>query len=172
MIEPFCSINVLLTDDCLIRSHTIIYGGARIGRHLTTGNGAQIQDCVIGDDVVIGTQAVIESKANIGHRVTVHTGSFICAETVIDNDVWIGPHVTILNTKYPHTNTSPFERVGVHICAGATIGGGVTILPGVTIGEGALIGAGSVVTRDIPAGYVAVGNPAQITRKVNDDKTG
>ena len=46
------------------------------------------------------------------------------------------------------------------------IGGGVTVLPGVSIGSGSTIGAGSVVTRDIPEGVVAAGNPARVIRKI------
>lgn len=47
------------------------------------------------------------------------------------------------------------------------IGGGVIILPGVTIGDGTVIGAGSVVTKDIPANCVAVGNPCRVIRQIN-----
>ncbi|MET0871100.1 MAG: DapH/DapD/GlmU-related protein, partial [Paeniglutamicibacter terrestris] len=46
------------------------------------------------------------------------------------------------------------------------IGGGATILPGVSIGENSVIGAGSVVTRDVPANVVAVGNPARVMKKL------
>lgn len=48
------------------------------------------------------------------------------------------------------------------------IGGNVTILPGVTIGDEAVIGAGSVVTKDIPSGVVAVGNPCRVLRKITE----
>jgi acetyltransferase-like isoleucine patch superfamily enzyme len=57
---------------------------------------------------------------------------------------------------------------GPHIGAGAQIGVNVTILPYVHIGAGALIGSGSVVTRDIPPGTVAYGNPAKVHRYVTD----
>ena len=50
---------------------------------------------------------------------------------------------------------------------GCWIGGGVIILPGVTIGQKCVIGAGSVVTKDIPANSLAVGNPCRVIRKIN-----
>ena len=145
-----------------IRSNTIIYGAASIGERLTTGNGAQIQSCIIGDDAVIGSLAVIESGATIGNRVTVHTGALVCNKTVVHDDVWIGPNVTILNTKYPHTETSASERIGVIIEDRARIGGGAVLLPGITIGHDALVGAGAVVTKSVAPYSIVVGNPARV----------
>ena len=154
-----------IKDSWLIRSHTIIYVDAAIGERLTTGDGAQIQNCIIGDDVTIGTLAVIESGAILGDRVTVHTGAFVCDKTIVGNDAWIGPHVTILNTKYPHTASSAQERIGVVIEERARIGGGAVLLPGIIIGRDALVGAGAVVTRDVLPWSVVVGNPASVMKK-------
>ncbi|HEY4252749.1 MAG TPA: sugar O-acetyltransferase [Roseomonas sp.] len=78
----------------------------------------------------------------------------------------IGPAVQILTADHPRdaaTRASGLEfgrpiRIGCDVW----IGGGAIILPGVTIGDGAVIGAGSVVTRDVPAGATAFGNPARI----------
>ncbi|WP_395952085.1 DapH/DapD/GlmU-related protein [Bifidobacterium callitrichos] len=56
----------------------------------------------------------------------------------------------------------------IRIGRGCWLGGGVIVLPGVTIGDGTVIGAGSVVTRDIPANVVAVGNPCRVLRSINE----
>jgi len=146
----------------IVRTNTIIYSDAKIGIGLTTGDGAQIQNCEIGDNVTIGTLAVIESGAIIHSNVTVHTGAFVCDKTIICEGAWIGPNVTILNTKYPHTETSANERRGVVIGKYARIGGGAVLLPGVRIGHHALVGAGAVVTKNVPPNCVVVGNPARI----------
>ena len=156
---------VKLKDSWHIRSGTVIYPGAVIGERLTTGDGAQIQSCIIGDDAVIGSLAVIESGAILCGRVTVHTGAFVCSLTVVGNDVWIGPNVTILNTKYPHTETSAKERIGVVIEDRARIGGGAVLLPGVVIGHDALVGAGAVVTKDVAPYSIVVGNPAKVMKE-------
>jgi len=105
MLEPFCYIadDAVIGCNALIRSHTVIYAGAFIGNNLTTGNGAQIQNAILGDDVTVGSLAVVESGAIVGHRVTIHTGAFVCAKTHLGDDVWVGPHATFTNTKYPHT---------------------------------------------------------------------
>lgn len=78
---------------------------------------------------------------------------------MIEDDVFVGPHVTTLNDKLTGGELS-FPR----ICRGAKIGGGSVILPGVTIGENAIVGAGSVVTDDVPAGATVFGNPARIRK--------
>ncbi len=164
--EPFCYIDpdAHIGPGALLRSHTVITAGAFIGDHFTTGNGAQIQAATIGDNVTVGTLAVVEGGAVVCDNVTIHTGAFVCSLTHLGEGVWIGPHVTFTNTKYPHTPTSPTERVGARVKRGARIGANATILPGVTIGIDALVGAGSVVVSDVPDGAVVAGNPAKVLR--------
>lgn len=92
------------------------------------------------------------------------------AEVRIGNRVMLGPNVHIYTTTHP---TDPIERAtGKELCAPVTlgddcwIGGGAIILPGVTIGKGSVIGAGSVVTKNIPDGVVAVGNPCRVIKSI------
>jgi acetyltransferase-like isoleucine patch superfamily enzyme len=87
---------------------------------------------------------------------------------VIEDDVFLAPGVTIANDLYPGDDRSAKLMTGPHLCAGAQIGVNVTILPFVRIGAGAIIGSGAVVTRDIPDGMVAYGNPAVPHRRVSD----
>lgn len=90
----------------------------------------------------------------------------------IGDDVMIAPNVTIATAAHP---VEPSLRrqavqynVDVHIGANVWIGAGAVILPGVTIGENSVIGAGSVVTKDIPANVVAVGNPCRVLREIGE----
>ena len=87
---------------------------------------------------------------------------------------WVnfGPNVTIVTAGHPvlpELRREPFLQYNcdVHIEEGAWIGAGVTILPGVTIGKDSVIGAGSIVTKDIPANVVAVGNPCRVLREID-----
>lgn len=92
------------------------------------------------------------------------------APVVIGDNVFIGPNVSIYTACHP---IDPAERnKGVEWAEPVTIGnnvwigGGTSILPGVTVGDNCTIGAGSVVSRNIPAGSVAVGNPCRVIRKI------
>ncbi|MFF5229493.1 sugar O-acetyltransferase [Dactylosporangium sp. NPDC000521] len=99
------------------------------------------------------------------------------APITIGDDVLIGPKVGLYTAN--HALDLAERKAGacrarpITIGDGVWIAGGVTILPGVTVGHGAVIGAGSVVTRDVPAGTLAVGNPARVLRQITDaDRTG
>jgi acetyltransferase-like isoleucine patch superfamily enzyme len=125
-----------------VGSMTILHAGAVVGSGCTIGSHCNICDCVLGD------------------RVSVQTGCHITRGVVIEDDAFVGPGVVTLNDKL--TGGAPaFPRIG----RGAKIGGGSVILPGVTVGPEAVVGAGSVVTRDVPAGAVVVGNPARAHRR-------
>ena len=86
---------------------------------------------------------------------------------------WVfGPHVTVATAGHP-IEPGLRERglqynMPVRIGRNCWIGAGALIMPGVTIGDNTVIGAGSVVTRDIPANVVAVGNPCRVLREIND----
>ena len=83
------------------------------------------------------------------------------------------PNVTLATAAHP---IAPEYRVHqyqynlpIHIGKNCWLGAGVIVLPGVTIGDNSVIGAGSIVTKDIPANVVAVGNPCRVMREINED---
>lgn len=96
------------------------------------------------------------------------------AYVTIGDDAFIGPNVSIYtachSTDVAERNSRREWALPVTIGNDCWIGGSVTILPGVTIGDGCTIGAGSVVTRDIPAHSVAVGNPARVIKTLDTAK--
>ena len=83
-----------------------------------------------------------------------------------------GPHVTIATAGHPVLPELREQgcqyNLPVHIGRACWLGAGVIVMPGVTIGDGSVIGAGSVVTKDIPAGVVAVGNPCRVLRPIGE----
>lgn len=158
---------LVLGPGATLRSGTVLYDGTVIGRGLQTGHGVVIREaCRIGDDVSIWSNSVVDYGCRIGNRVKIHCNCYVAQFTELEDDVFLAPGVTIANDLYPGDERSAQLMAGPRIGAGAQIGVNVTILPFVRIGAGALIGAGSVVTRDIPAGVVAFGNPAVPRRQV------
>lgn len=131
----------------------------------------------------IGHDCYIEPPfhANWGGK-HVHFGDWVYANfnlTLVDdghiyvgNNVMFAPNVTIATATHP---IQPKLReqgiqynVDVHIGNNVWIGAGATVLPGVTIGDNSVIGAGSLVTKDIPSGVVAVGNPCRVIREIGE----
>jgi acetyltransferase-like isoleucine patch superfamily enzyme len=146
-----------------VRSGTVIYSGSRIGGGLETGHNVVIrEENDIGDNFRIWNNAVIDYGCRIGNNVKIHNKVYVGQYTIIEDDVFLAPGVTLANDIHPGCPDSSQCMRGPCINKGAQIGINCTILPRVVIGEYSVIGAGSVVTRDIPAGVVAYGNPAQV----------
>jgi acetyltransferase-like isoleucine patch superfamily enzyme len=154
---------------CIIRSHSVIYAGNKIGDFFQTGHGVLIRESnVIGNCVSIGTHSVVEHHTKIGNNVRIHTNAFIPEYSVIEDDAWIGPNVVLTNATYPVSLNVKENLKGPHILCNAKIGANATILPGVIVGQSALVGAGSVVVHDVPNGKVVVGNPAKVIGDISE----
>lgn len=139
---------------------------------------AEIMKKLFGD---CGENVWINQPLQLCRGTTIHIGDgcyFNYGTTFVDdydifigNQVMFGPNVTICTTGHP---LSPKHRLDgmysfpVTIKDRVWLGAGAIILAGVTIGEGTVIGAGSVVTKDIPAGVLAVGSPCKVLREINE----
>jgi len=118
------------------------------------------------------------STTSVGARTFINYGAVILdpGYVRIGADVQIGPNAQLLTATHPvdaATRRARWESAQpITIEDGAWLGGGVIVCPGVTIGSDAVIGAGSVVTRNIPAGVVAVGNPCRVIRDARSSVSG
>jgi acetyltransferase-like isoleucine patch superfamily enzyme len=94
------------------------------------------------------------------------------AKVTIGDNVFIAPNVSVYTAGHPvHPNArNTMYEYGIAVSIGDNcwIGGNVTICPGVHIGSGTVIGAGSVVTKDVPSGVIAAGNPCRVIRQITD----
>jgi UDP-2-acetamido-3-amino-2,3-dideoxy-glucuronate N-acetyltransferase len=128
-------------------------------------SGASIGDeCSLGQNVNIGNNVKIGSYVKIQNNVSVYEG------VELEDYVFCGPSMVFTNIKLPR---SEFPQIGSShysktlVKKSASIGANATIVCGVTIGEYAMVGSGAVVTKDVPAYHLVVGNPAKIVCKID-----
>lgn len=158
-------------NNAVIRSHTVIYAGNKIGDNFQTGHFTFIREGnEIGNNVSIGTHSIIEFKVKIEDNVRVHSNCFIPEFTILKKGSWIGPNCVFTNAPFPKSPRAKDFLKGVIVEENAKIGANSVILPGVRIGKNSLVGAGSVVTKDVPDNKVVVGNPARVIKDVDDLK--
>ena len=120
----------------------------------------------IGENCNICSHCLIENDVKIGNNCTIKCGVQLWDGIELENNVMIGANCTFTNDMYPRAKNKDWKLLTTKIRKGASIGAGSTILPGLEIGENAMVGAGSVVTKNIPAGEIWVGNPAKFLRKI------
>jgi acetyltransferase-like isoleucine patch superfamily enzyme len=143
----------------------------KLGKNVSIHCFVNLYGCTIGDDSRVGSFVEIQKNASVGARCKISSHTFICEGVTIEDEVFVGHGVMFINDLDPRATAdgkpqseADWKVVATRVCRGASIGSNATIVGGVTIGEGALVGAGAVVTKDVPAGVVMVGNPARVLR--------
>lgn len=119
-------------------------------------------DCKVGNDCNIGQNVVISPGVVLGNNVKVQNNVSIYTGVICEDDVFLGPSCVFTNVINPRSAiVRKSEYRQTHVGKGASIGANATIVCGHNIGSYALIGAGAVVTKDVPAYALLVGNPAK-----------
>ncbi|MBT1157043.1 WxcM-like domain-containing protein [Aminobacter anthyllidis] len=116
----------------------------------------------IGSNCNICDHVFIENDVVVGNDVTIKSGVQLWDGVRVGDRVFVGPNATFTNDRFPRSKQYPDTFLLTTVEEGASIGANATILPGITIGRQAMIGAGAVVTKNVPANAVVVGNPAVI----------
>mgnify|MGYP001397955236 CR=1 FL=1 len=160
-----------------MKSNNFIHESSYVDEGATIGEGTKIwhfshiqsgsnigKNCSIGQNVNIGNNVLIGNSVKIQNNVSVYEG------VELEDFVFCGPSMVFTNVKLPRSEFP--QRGSKHyqktlIKKSASIGANATIVCGVTIGEYALIGSGAVVTKDIPAYSLVVGNPGRVIGTVD-----
>jgi acetyltransferase-like isoleucine patch superfamily enzyme len=159
-------------DGTIVSTGAVVFAGAKIGARVILGDQSCVRErVVVGDDVVIGRGSLVENDTTIGAMTKIQAEAYITAYSTLEEHVFIAPCVVTTNDNFMGRTERRRQLIeGPTIRRGARIGGGAVLLPGVEIGEEAFVGAGAVVTKDVQARMVVVGNPARVMRGVPEDE--
>jgi len=143
----------VIDDDSVIAAGVKIWHFCHIMTNCTIG-----ENCNLGQNVVISPDVILGKNVKIQNNVSVYSG------VICEYDVFLGPSMVFTNIVNPR---SAVNRRGQYsktvVRRGASIGANATVVCGHTIGQFAFIGAGAVVTKDVPAYALVIGNPARQT---------
>lgn len=159
-----------------MNDHVCISADVKLGKNVFLSKFINLYGCEVGDNSKIGAFVEIQKNATVGRNCKISSHTFICEGVHIEDEVFVGHGVTFINDLYPRATSGgklqteqDWSVEQTLVKKGASIGSGSTILAKVVIGENAIVGAGSVVTKDVPAGAIVVGNPARILRYVREE---
>lgn len=159
----------------------IVDAGCKIGNGTKIWHFSHIMsDCSIGENCNIGQNVVVSPQVVLGNNVKVQNNVSIYTGVVCDDDVFLGPSMVFTNVINPRSAVNRKNQYAKTLVGkGASIGANATIVCGHDIGEFAFIGAGAVVTKNVPAFALMIGNPARQTgwmseygQKLKFDKAG
>jgi len=150
-VEYFAHPTAVIDENCTIGAETKIWHFS----HIMTG-------AIIGDKCNLGQNVVVSPNVQLGTNVKVQNNVSIYTGVVCEDDVFLGPSMVFTNILNPRSAIVRKEQyVRTLVKKGASIGANATIVCGIEIGEYALIGAGAVVTKDVKAYELVVGNPSK-----------
>ena len=141
----------------------IIDEGCRIGKGTRIWHFTHImKGCVIGENCNLGQNVVVSPDVVLGRNVKVQNNVSIYTGVICEDDVFLGPSMVFTNIINPRSHILRKDQYqATYVRRGASIGANATIVCGNEIGEFAFIGAGTVVTKDVPAYALIVGNPGR-----------
>jgi UDP-2-acetamido-3-amino-2,3-dideoxy-glucuronate N-acetyltransferase len=152
-IDPtvFVHETALVDDGAIVGADTKIWHFSHVLSRTRIG-----ERCSIGQNVMIGPDVCIGNGCKLQNNVAVYKG------VTLDDDVFCGPSMVFTNVLTPRAHIERKDEFApTHIGKGATLGANCTIVCGHDVGAYAMVGAGAVVTKDVPAYALVVGNPAR-----------
>lgn len=141
----------------------VVDAGCTIGEGTKIWHFSHIMpNCIIGERCNIGQNVVVSPEVVLGNNVKIQNNVSIYTGVICEDDVFLGPSMVFTNVMNPRSAVNRRDQYSKTVVRkGASIGANATIVCGNDIGEYAFIGAGSVVTKEVPAYALVVGNPAR-----------
>ncbi len=150
-LSYFAHPTAVIDQGCYIGEGTKIWHFSHIMQDCRIG-----KNCNLGQNVVVSPQVVLGNNVKVQNNVSIYTG------VICEDDVFLGPSMVFTNVINPRSAINRREQyLKTIVRKGATIGANATIVCGHNIGKYAFIGAGAVVTKEVPAYALVVGNPAK-----------
>lgn len=153
-----------------IAQNASVSDAAKLSENSSIWDFAQVREnATIGENSMIGSYAYIDANVIIGKNCKIQNRALIYDPAIIHDGVFIGPGVILTNDKNPRSildsgaikSAKDWDKVGVEVLQGASIGSGAICVAPIKIGKWALVGAGAVVTKDVKDYALVVGNPAR-----------
>lgn len=151
MNDFFAHETAVIDDNCQIGAGTKIWHFSHVMTNCVIGN-----NCNLGQNVVVSPEVVLGDNVKVQNNVSIYTG------VTCEDDVFLGPSMVFTNVINPRSAINRRNQyLKTTVKKGATIGANATVVCGNNIGEYAFIGAGAVVTKEVPAYALVVGNPSK-----------
>lgn len=159
-------------DSVRVHPTAIVEEGVRLGEDTSVWDAVHLRrGARIGRSCIVGEKSYVAYDVVIGDFVKINANVYVCAGVTIEDFCMISAHVVFTNDRFPRagnvdltgleTSDVTEETLETVVRKGTTIGANATIGPGLSLGPFAMVGMGSVVTRDVEAHRLVVGNPAR-----------
>lgn len=164
-ISCYANPGTRLGENCLLRSHAVIYASSTFGDGFSCGHRVTIREnSIFGANCRVGSLSDIQGYSSFGDHCWLHSNVHIGQGSSIGNFVFVYPYVVFTNDPTPPSNIRNGPTVGDY----SQISVFSVLLPGVLVGRHCLVGAGSIVGRDVDDYQLVIGSPAKVVKRVTE----
>lgn len=157
--------DVFIHPTAQVAESAVIGSGTRVWMNTQIREGAHV-----GRNCIIGRNVYVDADVQVGDNCKLENNALLFAGAVLEDGVFVGPGAILTNDKRPRAinpdgslkKASDWQAGHIVVKRGASIGAGASVLTDLVVGEFALVGAGAVITHDVPAHALVMGNPARL----------